>query len=1132
MIPSFLMLWPLAVRRSLTRWRLLLPLLIGSIIAVGLLSSTFVYGDSVRELGLEHAFESVGTEELDINLISQFGPTDPSKYDVMRREVDESINRRVIWFVADRERGMEGETFYVNEVATGGQSVDPSPENIEGSPSVQQDPRRRAFFYFQTGFRDRTTLIAGSDPELTTVETDADGAPISSPEIPVLIMEESAVAHGVTVGDQLLFVPFRQEILTHGVARVAGIVRRNDPADTFWQSNVQSYVSSSQTQNFIPLYIPEETYLDGVGPMFPKMLTDFTWTLFVDPGKIDVENVELAKFAVEDLDRQLRTTLRNFNTNTGLPRLLNDFQTKELFGRVPLLIMVLMIMGIVTYYLVMVANVVVDRHLGEVALLRSRGADASQVMTLYLWEAATIVVIAFFVGPLLAVGATSLLGLTPAFSDLTGGQRLPMQLTVDAYALALGGSAIAFLALLLPTVKAAGLNPLLHRLGLARPPTASFINRYYIDVLVSVIAGLLFWELTQKGSVVSATLFGGNEVDRALLAAPALFLLAISLLLLRFFPMVTRLLGRMATGFSRAWLVMGLWQMGRNPGPYTRPILLLMLAASVAMFAANFGATVDRSYLDRARYASGGDLIAQGVALNRQGDSVSFADRFNTGSPDIVESPAYRGRVFESGQLLSTASFDLLAVDPKTFADTAWYRDDFSDSSVQGLMRTLDEDTPETPGFPLPADAETLRVWVRPASVQAPIELRVRTLDANHRHTDFILGQVDSEGWQALEVSLEERSISLTSSFTPEPPLRLLSLSLRQLTGETLLPGAIYLDRIDVTGASGELQAITQFETSESLDVIRESFRSTGDSIGTSTSIVREGSTSSGVFIWGPGSLAATRGVLFEPHANDRGPLHLIASRTVLENHRLSRGDGISVSVNGRAIPGTISEVVDYFPTMDPFNRGFLVANLHALLQRVNAADTVIDWQPTEVWLASNGADRGALVEELQAFHAGSLIDRVELQEAFRADPLIAAGWRGILSLVFIAVLFVTLLGFGVYSYVQAQQRRLEFALLRSMGLSIRGLASIVLLEQAVVVIVGIGLGSWFGYQLTSIVMPFLGLNEEGTRVLPAFAARVNWPVIIATYGAMSAVFVAATVGLIVFFSRIGIQKVLRFGEP
>ena len=861
------------------------------------------------------------------------------------------------------------------------------------------------------------------------------------------------------------------------------------------------------------------------------MLSDFTWTLFVDPGRIDVENVDLAKFAVEDLGRQLRSTLRNFYTTTSLVGVLDDFQTKELFGRIPLLIMVLMIMGIVTYYLVMVANVVVDRHLGEVALLRSRGADASQVMTLYVWEALIIVIVAFFIGPLLAVGATSLLGLTPAFSDLTGGERLPMQLTLEAYALALGGSAIAFLALLLPTLKAAGLNPLLHRLGLARPPTVSFINRYYVDVLIGVIAGLLFWELTQKGSVVSATVFGGSQVDRALLAAPALFLLAISLLLLRFFPMVTRLLGWMATGFRRAWLVMGLWQMGRNPGPYTRPILLLMLAASVAMFAANFGATVDRSYDDRARYASGGDLIVENLRLSRQGDSISFEDRFTPTSPEVIETAAYRARAFESGQLLSTASFDLLAVDPETFADTAWFRDDFSKRSLRGLMRTLDQDSPELPGFPLPADAEALRVWLRPAAVQAPIELRVRTRDVNGRHTDFVLGRLESEGWQVLEVPIESRRFAF-SAFTPQPPLRLISLSIRQLTGERLLPGAIYFDRIDVLSASGELHAVTRFENTGSLDVIRESFRSTGDSIGTSTSIVREGSASSGVFIWGPGSLAATRGVLFEPHANDEGPLHLIASRTVLENQRLSRGDGISISVNGRAVPATISEVVDYFPTMDPFRRGFLIANLHALLQRINVADTVIDWQPTELWLASNGSDRDALVEELQTFGPGSVIDRVELRETLRADPLIAAGWRGILTLAFIAVLFVTLLGFGVYSYVQAQQRRLEFALLRSMGLSIGGVASIVLLEQAMVVVVGIGLGSWFGYQLTSIVMPFLDLTEQGTRVLPSFAARVNWPVIIATYGAMAAVFVAATVGLIVFFSRVGIQKVLRFGEP
>ena len=154
---------------------------------------------------------------------------------------------------------------------------------------------------------------------------------------------------------------------------------------------------------------------------------------------------------------------------------------------------------------------------------------------------------------------------------------------------------------------------------------ASVFNRYYIDIFVSVIAALLYWELTQRGSVVTTSLLGKTSVDQALLAAPALFLLAVALLFLRLFPLVTRAASWGIAWFGKAWLVLGMWQMGRDPLQYTGPILLLMLASSVAMFAANFGATVDRSYEDRARYAAGSEFRVPATNPSRRGPSVSFA---------------------------------------------------------------------------------------------------------------------------------------------------------------------------------------------------------------------------------------------------------------------------------------------------------------------------------------------------------------------------------------------------------------------------------------------------------------------------------------------------------------------------
>ncbi len=1136
MLPGFLNLWPFAMRRALARWRLLVPLAVGSVLAVALMSSTFIYGDAVRQLGLDFAIDERTPSELDIDLIAYYAPTTPDAYREIRREVESAIEHNVAWFVEDSTRSMEGSTFFVNRSAAAGRPLDTSPEAIEGDEAVKAAPRRRAFFFFQTQFEEQTTLVAGEVPGEVVVGADVQGRPTSAPEIPVVILEETALRQGLGIGDRLLAVPHWEDVSTHAVVRIAGIVRRNDPEAGLWRSDVQRYVTRSQNQNFIPLFVPEETFIRGVGTLFPKMLSDYSWGLFVDMSQIDVRNVERAQFGLQRMNSQLRSRISTFNERTELDTVLAQFKTKDLFGRIPLLVIVMMILGIVAYFLVMVAQVVVDRHQGEVALLRSRGADGSQVMALYLWETSMIVTLAFFLGPLIALGATSLLGYTAAFSDLTGGGALPVTLTVNAYAMALGGAAIAFVALLVPTIQASGLNPLRYRAGLARPPGMPLLTRYYIDIFISIIAGLLYWELTQRGTVVTSSFSGEQSVDHVLLAAPAIFLLAIGLLLLRFFPLVARGMGWLASSFRHAWLVLGLWQIARNPVPYTRPILLLMLASSVAMFAANFGGTIQKSYEQRALYRSGGDLLVEGVSLGRRGASVSFEDRISGVIGDSRFSPAYRGRAYQALQIFSSTRFDLLAVDPQRFAEVAWYRDDFSSASLTDLMRSLESESEPLPGLALPADATTLGVWARPATPRRDISLRVRLMDVNGRHADFELGRLTEGDWQFLEVSLEStgQGTFRRQSFVPQPPLRLISLTVRQLGGMSLNPGAVYIDDLQVgSGPESEPVFLERFDEEPELAVANDSPGAVADSLEISASVTRDGRGTAGLFIWGTGSLLSTRGLLFGTGRDGLPPLPVIASRAALDRLGETLGSEPILSISSHIVPSRIIGVVDFFPTMDPFDDGFLITSLPLLLKRINGLDLSIDWQPNEIWLATglDGEERAAFVESVDSQGGLDVIDRAAIETALQADPLIAAGWKGILNLVFGAVVFVTLIGFGIYSYVQAQQRRVEFALLRGMGISLRGLAGIVILEQTVVIVVGLALGSWIGYQFTSILMPFLDLTEEGSRVLPPFATRMNWPAIIATYGIMAAVFLGSTVGLVGFFSRVAIQRVLRFGE-
>ena len=107
----------------------------------------------------------------------------------------------------------------------------------------------------------------------------------------------------------------------------------------------------------------------------------------------------------------------------------------------------------------------------------------------------------------------------------------------------------------------------------------------------------------------------------------------------------------------------------------------------------------------------------------------------------------------------------------------------------------------------------------------------------------------------------------------------------------------------------------------------------------------------------------------------------------------------------------------------------------------------------------------------------------------------------------------------------------MQFALLRTVGFSMRQLTAMVWLEQALVIGVGMALGIWMGGRLGATIMPFLGHDDWGRRVLPPFVMQVDWGALIVTYTAMVLVFAIISLGIIWLIQRISLNRVMRLGE-
>lgn len=1116
--------WPLVVRKSLANWRLLSSIVVGVFVAVALLSSTPLYSNALNDLGLIHALKQQPAELLDVHVYAPNYPIDLENYQRGGVFIDQQASRNIGELLRQKERYMRSQTFYA----------------AWADRPIPTDPLRpRGHFQVFTNLEKHVTLVEGRYPEPLPAGLSQEQLDDSEFEIEAMIGSETAELFDVGVGDQLLFIHPWGSPPKQVTIRLTGIIDPVDPREEYWFLMTDVFTVPIDSENpyiTAALFIPEQTFFEGVGRVFPTASATYNWFYYVDPTKVNTQNAEAVKNAVNDMESQIVAELPRSALLTSLGGVISSYQHKLLFTQIPLFLLVFQIVGIVLYYVVTVANMVIDRQTGEIALLRSRGASTGQIFGVYFMEGLLISVIGGVGGPFLGAFVFSMLGKTAAFFPLSGGGLLPIRFSTSVFLMAAGAALLCLIALLLPALNAARLGMVHQRQRAARPPRAPFWQRFYLDLVLLAIGGVLYWELRGRGALITRNIFGELNMDPLPLITPMLFMVAVAVIFLRLFPIILNLAAKLGRYVTNAPVVLGLWYMARNPIHYGRLILLLMMAASVGMFAASFLGTLERSYDERALYITGSDIRLEGLYDWRTSKG-ALTERYSAlpGVEDL--SLAHRGSATVGG-MTAQMGFTLLALDPESLGPVAWYRDDFSKTPFPEILNLLAEDQPVKQGLDLPEGTESIGLWVYPMEPYPNLHVFARITDGRGSYMDRDLGALTAEGWQYLETDLK----SLGTERPPTAPISLRAIYIRQEGQQSRqVPEGVYFDDLQVRGSfSSEPVVVEDFEdvgkwtlfVQESSSWISAVIAGQKDTFATNNEVVHNGAAS-GEFSWIPRRTFGHRGIY--PNLDTR-PMAILASRSLLSGLGASVGDEIQMRVPGQFIPVVIKDVVDYFPTLDPADRGFVIANLDRIMSTRNLAlGGSSHLYPNEVWLSvtDDKEQREILLETLNTggFRARELYDKEEIVAVSKADPLVAAGWGGILLIAFLGVILVSGLGFVVYAYLSARGRQLEFAILRTLGFSLRQIIGVISLEQLFVIGSGMGIGTLIGLRLSSMMMPFLQLTERGQRVLPPFVPVVDWLTIGIAYVILAVAFILTTSLVILFYSRVALHRALRMGD-
>ena len=1221
--------WPMVVWRSLAHWRLLSGVVIGVTLAAAVMAGSVLYFDSLRELALRHAIRSLPPGDEDVVVRAKRAPTSSTEYAKVAEAVSSRVDSNIGWMLDGRLRGGRSATFYLSS---------PGVESEAGESS------NRSYFVFLPGLTDQITVRPGGTMPVRRNPAAGGERTVLEAAIP----EDVAERFGLGVGDRLSAVPYWTDATRFASVEITSVFVRKDPKGDFWRLDDVFASSTTGPYDTLPLYVDEQVFMESVGAAFPAMASRYAWLLSVDTARLNSTNAAAARAGIVLLNLELSSDVSGYGQETGLNTTLEDYDRRLFFSKIPMFMTLVLIAVVILYYVVTLSSLLVDQQRGELALLRSRGASSVQILTVFVIEGLTISAVAVTVAPLVAAVVISALGYTPVFSDLSGGDRLPVAISRSAYLMSGLGGLLSFAALMIPAVQASRLSVTRHRQQSSRPGGQPLFQRYYVDVLLLLVGLILFRQLSEQGSVVATGIFGDEAVSQVLLAVPAVILVGLAMVLLRLFPLAIRFLNGDAPTLSHltvggtvvalvpsivavgvsdgeglgwmgqvsllaalvpaywltdrtealhlklsgmavqggliallllvgpdlpmrqvfmpmaiaivpmqvAYLVlrafslrapagytMGLWQMARNPAHYSRLALLLILMSGLGIFAASFGGTLQLSFDQRALYSTGADVRLENVILNDTGATVSVVERYGEFSGVGQVARVIRA----SGSDLSKMDgepYTMVAVDQAVVGDIGWFRDDFATKPTSELLVSLRHKS--TPiGIVLPEDAVRISITVKPERPYPGVQVDARLRDVNDRYFTYPLGTLESGDWTELKSPLERPLVPLSrfrfgrvnTRLVPTPPLTLVSLSVHQVrSAGTLSAGSLTLDEIQVDTPSGT-ETVESFGDISRWNVMRVAPEAIYDilqpSTLTSLGDPANGDSGAATFAWVEGGGLISRGVFSGPLIT---PLPVLATTSFLKDTGHSVGDEFNVSVAGHRVPVELISSVDYFPTLDTVNDRFLISDLDSVVRYTNLDARGIEVKPNEVWLSTDvaGINRERLIADLDAnrpFPTKQLHDRQLYLAESQVDPLVDAGWGALLFIAFGAVLVLSCMGFLVHAYVSFRSREAEFALMRTMGFSMRQLVTLVWLEQALVIAAGMALGTWMGGRLGATIMPFLGNDERGDQILPPFVLEVNWGTLALTYVAMVLVFGVITAGVIWFVRRISLQRILRLGD-
>lgn len=531
-------------------------------------------------------------------------------------------------------------------------------------------------------------IVAG---RMYSSEPDADGV------IDVIVSERCLVNMNLLV-DEIIDMP--PLILPDGSSmtfRVAGVFKNSASDDAYWVRS-PSYYSTSCFMDF-DLFC--RYFADAAEP---QNAICGTWYVLFDYTKLRGDDAQRIFALTQKYDDAFSTLYyRSFSAN--FEKTLSDYLSMSKKVSVTMWVLQAPIFVLLAVFIFMVSRQMLDMEQNEIAVLKSRGANRRQLLTLYTLQSLILAAVAYAGGVALSPYLCQVLGSANSFLEFVRRSALDAQINSTVLLYGAAAALLSVLAMVLPVLRRSKTTIVSHKQGRNhRRSDRALWQKLGLDVILLGVSLYGLYSFNGQKEALSQKVLEGASLDPLLFLSSSLFMIAAGLLALRVLPAVVWLV---FTPFKKLWspaLYASFLRILRTRRSQGFIVVFLVITIALGVFNADAARTINGNKEDNLRYEIGADLVLQEKWSD---NSASLTDNPNL---DLVYNEPDYGRFLAMDGVQSCAkvltdsvsvsvsggtlkNVQLMAINTKAFGQTIWMKEGLNPYPINAYLNAISQNS-------------------------------------------------------------------------------------------------------------------------------------------------------------------------------------------------------------------------------------------------------------------------------------------------------------------------------------------------------------------------------------------------------------------------------------------------------